>query len=63
MVGISSDNDDDEGVNKGRGVADAEGVKAAESAEGVCGRLGGGKGQVQKKIALLLREEVKVWVG
>jgi hypothetical protein len=54
VVGISSDDDDDEGVNRGGGeVADAEGVKAAESAEGVCGRLSGGKGQVQKKIAPL----------
>ena len=46
VVGISSDDDDDEGVRRGGGeVADAEGVKATESAEGGCSCLGGGEGQ------------------
>ena len=54
VVGISSDDDDDEGVRRGGGeVADAKGVKAAESAEGVCGRLGRGEGQVQEKVTPL----------
>ena len=32
-------------------MADTEGVLATESAEGGCSCLGGGEGQVQKKIA------------
>ena len=44
VVRISSDDDDDEGVRRGGGeVADAEGVKAAEGAEGGCSCLGGGE--------------------
>jgi hypothetical protein len=54
VVGISSNDYDNEGIRRGGGeVANAEGVEAAEGAEGVCGRLSGGKGQVQEKITPL----------